>query len=81
MANIQEVFNRIQETKNKQKEIKVMYRDALANSFEYNEVTDKLKKLKEKKKEIENGIKSDFTSELDKLYRIKIDLEDRKSVV
>ena len=52
MANIQEIFNRIQETKNKQKEIKAMYRDALANSFEYNEVTDKLKKLKEKKKEI-----------------------------
>lgn len=75
MAKIQEVFNRIQETKGKQREIKTIFRDALANSTDYREIVDEIKKLKEKKKEIENNIKMDFTSELDKLDRIKLDLE------
>lgn len=75
MPKIQDVFNRIQETKNKQKELKAIYKDALANSFEYQDIADKIKKLKEKKKEIESAISSDFSSEFAKLDSIKLDLE------
>ena len=75
MSKIQDVFNRIQETKKKQKDIKTMYKDALSNSFDYQDAVDKLKKLKEKKKELENQIKNDFTSEFTKLDKLKLDLE------
>ena len=75
MSKIQDVFNRIQETKKKQKDIKDTYRDALANSFDYQDAVDKLKKLRDKKKEIETQIKNDFSSEFTKLDKLKLDLE------
>ncbi len=76
MANIQEIFDRIQKTKKEQKEIKIMYRDALANSNSLQEVIEELKILKEKKKGIEDTIKSDFLSELEKLDTLKLDIEN-----
>ncbi len=75
MADIQKVFNRIQESKNESKKIKAMYRDALSTSKEYQDVVEELKELKEKKKVIEEGIKLDFKSEFSRLDQIKTDLE------
>lgn len=75
MQDIQEIFNRIQEIKKKQKDIRSSYKEALASSQEYVELTDKLKIMREKKKQIENMIKSDFSSEFTKLDDLKIDLE------
>lgn len=78
MANLQEIFNRIQETKREQKEIKSAYRDALANSVTYKEAIDKYKSLKEEKKKIEEQTKLEFKSELDRLDAIKQSLETDK---
>ncbi len=75
MQDIQKVFNRIQETKNERKKIKLMYKDALSNSKEHQEITEKVKQLKEEKKRIEEGIKLDFKSEFSRLDQIKTDLE------
>jgi|SRR3989344_682749 len=74
MENIQTVFSRIRESKKKQKDIKAMYRDALANSQEYQETIEQMKQLKEKKKQIESGIQSDFSGEFSKLENIKVDI-------
>ena len=75
MSKIQDLFNKIQVSKKKQTDIKKMYKDALLASQEYNEVVEKLKKLRDKKKEIENSVQVDFSSEFDKLERLKIDIE------
>ena len=75
MAKIQEVFLRIQETKKEQKEIKSMYRDALQNSNAHKEIVDEIKKLKESKKQIEDSLKNEFRSELDKLEALKNDID------
>jgi uncharacterized protein YlxW (UPF0749 family) len=75
MTNLQEIFNRIQQTKQEQKEIKAIYRDALTNSSSYKEITEKLNELKEEKKKIENAIKVDLRSELNKLDVFKTELE------
>jgi predicted nuclease with TOPRIM domain len=75
MQSIQEIFNRIQETKKKQKDIKTTYKDALAGVAEYQEITDKLKQLREKKKQIEAQVQQDFSSEFTKLDDYKIDIE------
>lgn len=75
MQDIQEIFNRVQEIKKKQKDIRSSYKEALASSQEYVELVDKLRTMREKKKQLENTIKSDFSSEFTKLDDLKIDLE------
>jgi len=76
MANLQEVFNRIQKSKKEQKDIKSMYRDALSNSQVYQKTVEELNELKEKKKKIEDQIKEDFRQEFDKLETLKADIEN-----
>ncbi|MFH1292215.1 MAG: hypothetical protein ABIH87_03385 [bacterium] len=81
MSNLQEVFNRIKETQKKQKEINSIYRDALASSQQYQEITEELKVLRDKKRSLEGEIKQGFTSELDKLESIKLDIKTDKEVL
>ena len=76
MANLQEIFNRLQKTKKEQREIKAMYRDALKNSGGYQTVLDEVGVLKAKKKTIEEGIQDDFRVEFDKLEVLKADIEN-----
>jgi len=76
MANLQEIFNRIQETKKEQRDIKKMYKDALANSQSYQDALDELVKIKEKKKHLEDAIREDFASEFNKLDTLKLDIEN-----
>ncbi|MEI6288269.1 MAG: hypothetical protein WCP18_01620 [bacterium] len=72
---LQEVFNRIQESKKEQKQIKSSYRDALLSSAQYQKISEELKELRDKKKEVEETIRVDFRSEYAKLEDLKIDLE------
>lgn len=74
MAQLQEIFNRIKDSKKEQKDIKVIYRDALSTSSEYQNISEELKTLKERKKTIEADIRSQFSKELDKLEQIKLDI-------
>lgn len=53
MQNIQDLFDTLQATKKEQKEVKKEYRDALINANGYEEINQELKKLKEKKKQVE----------------------------
>jgi len=75
MQDIQSVFNRIQEAKRQLKDLKSVYKDALATSLEYQEIDDKMKSMRERKKQIENTIKEQFASELTKLEDLKIDID------
>lgn len=75
MQNIQEVFVRIQKNKKKVKDLKSAYSDALKTVQEYVDATDKLKTLREKKKQIENTIKQDFNNEFRQMEDLKIDIE------
>ncbi len=81
MPDIQEIFSRIQATKKKQKDIRSAYKDALANSGEYQEIAEKTKTLRERKKQIELAIKADFQSEFTKLDDYKIDLESDNAIL
>lgn len=75
MQDIQEIFVRLQEARKKQKELKSVYRQALDNSLEYQEIGEKLKTLRERRKQIENTTKEQFAGELTKLEDLKIDIE------
>jgi hypothetical protein len=71
MANLQQIFDRIQESKKEQKDLKSMYRDALINSQAMQQTQEDLLKLRDKKKKIEEGIRDDFRHEFDKLEVLK----------
>ncbi len=75
MQDVQQIFIRIQEAKKQQKDLKSAYRDALSTSQEYQEISEKMKTMRAKKKEIELATKSQFASEFTKLDDLKIDLE------
>lgn len=74
MQDVQEIFKRIQEAKKKQKDLKAAFGDALKGTQEYMDIGDKLKTLRERKKQIENTIKENFSSELTKIEDLKIDI-------
>jgi hypothetical protein len=72
MQDLQEVFNRIRETKQKQKEVKKMYKDALNSSMEYKEILEKLENLKIRKKQLETELKEDASNDFKQIdaYRM-----------
>lgn len=75
MANLQEVYNRLQETKKKQKEIRSALKEALVSSVEYQEIIDKIKSARIKKQQIESAVRSDFSSELEKMEEYALDIK------
>ena len=71
MQNIQDLFDTLQVTKKEQKEIRKEYNDALTNANGYTEVVDELKKLREKKKQIESTTRSRMGERYVKLENLK----------
>ncbi len=76
MNDLQEVFNRIRETRNKAKEIRKMYKDTLIAHQEYQEVVEKLDNLKIRKKQIETEIKDDQMADFQKLDAYKMHVKN-----
>lgn len=81
MKSLQEVFNQIQVVKKQQKDIRSSYRDALANSQEFQLAKDQLEAMKLKKKQIEDAIKLEYASELNKLDELKTELEEQTTML
>lgn len=81
MADVQEIFNKIKEKQKEQKTLKQIYRDVLSNSQEYQTIIEELDTLKSKKKKIEESLKSELRSEMDKLYSIKVDIDSDKEIL
>jgi predicted nuclease with TOPRIM domain len=71
MRDIQEVYNELQETKKAQKSIKKEYKDALVNANEYEETSEEMKKIREKKKQIETMTQSRMGLRWDELEKLK----------
>jgi predicted nucleic acid-binding Zn-ribbon protein len=61
MPDIQEIWNRIEEAKREQREIKNIYKDMLASSEQYESLTEELKTLKAQKKMIETGVQDQMS--------------------
>ena len=78
MKNIQELFDELEIHKKEQKELKSMYAGALKNNLEYQKIRDEIDTLKARRKQIEEGIRSDFTSEFSRLDSLKLEIEDKK---
>jgi hypothetical protein len=74
MQDIEEIFNRIQENKKKQKDLRLIFKDALASNGEYIELQEKLKVMRENKKRIELAVRQDCSKEITQLEDLSIDM-------
>lgn len=54
--------------------MKSVYKDALAGNQQYSDINDELKRLREKKKQIETVTREQFSSEWMKMEDLKIDV-------
>ncbi|NCN07476.1 hypothetical protein GW933_02165 [Candidatus Falkowbacteria bacterium] len=75
MASLEEVFNRIKDSKKEQREIRLIYKDALATSKDYQDILVEFEAIKDKKKKIEQDVKVQFKNELEQLEGLKLDIK------
>jgi predicted transcriptional regulator len=76
MAHLQEIFDRVKGYKKEKREISESYRDALNNSQAYQNALDELKKLKAKKKNIEQRMQEECSNEYSKIKKLKKEIID-----
>ena len=81
MATLQEVFVRMREKQKEQRELKKVYRDALASQKEYENVLDEFDKIKTHKKAIEADVKSELFQEFERLEKLKLDIASDKELL
>jgi len=81
MENLQEVFNRIQETGKEQRLIRQSYKDTLASNAEYVDVSEKLQALKDRKKQIENLVHEELSAQDEKLELLGKALDTDKQLL
>ncbi len=79
-ANIQDVFNRIQDKKRETRSIKLLYRDAIESSGEYRELLEKLEQLKARKKQLEAQAWEEVGAK-DKFETIKLDIKQDREML
>lgn len=78
---VQEVYNDIRENKKEQKNIRREYKDALLSADEYEETVEKMKELREKKKQIENIIQSRMGARWDELEMLKAKAAEKEEML
>jgi len=75
MQSIQEVFARIAENKKKLKDLRTSLKNALSNSMSYQDLTEQMKKLRDKRKQVESEIRGQFAKEIQEMEDLKIDVD------
>lgn len=75
MSRLQETYNELQELKRERRELNKMFKDELVSNAEYQRVTDQLKVLREKKKSIENNVKSHALKDARKLDDLRLEIQ------
>lgn len=74
MPQLDEIYKRIQENKNRQKEIRKMMKDELAHQSRYQEILDEMKTLREEKKGIEQNVRAQ-SADFEELEELKIEIQ------
>lgn len=81
MMDLQTCFNEVREMKKEAKGIKAMYKDALAQTDEYTEICEKIKELREKKRQIEDKVKSQMGKTYEKYEDLKSEITANKELI
>lgn len=74
MKDIKQVYLQMQQKKRKKNELGKMIRDALSVHPQHKELTEELKRLREKKKSVENQVMADCLAEADQIDLLKLEI-------
>ncbi|MBU0613801.1 hypothetical protein KJ766_00765 [Patescibacteria group bacterium] len=75
MPNLESVYKRIQKNKKEKNQISKMLRDELASNQRYQELVEKLTKLRLEKKAIEDEVKSVSKSDISRMDDLKVEIQ------
>jgi DNA polymerase III delta prime subunit len=81
MTSLQEVFDRIQQSKKEQRIIRTTYRDALSANGSYQEAMEKLRGYKLRKNQIEDRVKEDMAQEYKRLEDLNFDIKSDQELL
>lgn len=81
MKDLQSLFNHIQEMKKDMKTIKKEFSDTLANADDHELILEELKKLKERKKQIETRVQEQMGKRYAELESLKDEVESEQEML
>lgn len=81
MKDLQSIFNHIQEMKKDMKTIKKEYTDSLFNADDHESIAEELKKLKERKKQIEIRVQEQMGRRYAELEELKDEIESEQEML
>ncbi len=81
IQNVQDIFIKMRELKKEQKELRDMYKDALSQTDHYEEIVEEIKKLREKKKQIEERIQGEMGKAWERLDDLKYEMESQQEMI
>ncbi len=81
MSKLNEIFVRQQEIRREKRIIQETYKDALSNSRAYQQALEGFKEMQGKRKQVELEIQQDFSSEFNKLDRLKQEQKDNQDLM
>jgi hypothetical protein len=81
MQDIQEIFNRIEDAKKEHRELKVIYKDALNATGEYEDLVEKIKGLRDRKKQIEASVDAQLADHMMKMDKVAQDISTDKQML
>lgn len=81
MKDLQSIFNHIQEMKKDMKTIKKEYADTLANADDLELINEEIKKLKERKKQIEIRVQEQMGKRYAELEDLKEEIESEQEML
>jgi len=81
MQDLKDVYLKIQGKKRERNELARAIRDELANRGDYKELVEELKRLREKKKSIENQVKADALADAQQLDTLRLEIAGASEVM
>lgn len=78
---LQNVFDRIQETKGKIRTVKSMYKDELKSNFEYGKILEQAKELRNRKKQIEKVAREGMAKAFEELQELEAGIKTDKDLL
>lgn len=81
MGQLQILFEEIREMKKERKDLRDMYKDALVQADNYEEICEEIKTLREKKKAIETRIQNQMGRAYDKMLELDGEIKTKKSMM
>lgn len=78
---IRELHQEILTAQKKKKDLGKVIRDAQGNYKEYADIAEQIKKLRERKKQLDAQIRNEYSGEFSDIESVKIDIKDSRMVL